>query len=636
MPRHRFALMFALAALLCSCSLREPAPGLLNTLAFGPELAEVGDRLEVIGTGFPEGKAGTVTFRGAIHRPGSAPSEAEIVAPATSTSQNRITILLTEDLAAAFCGAGEDARHATFRGDVEVAFAPRVSGAPPVVGVVRDVIVDVMPPDITADQVATRQQEGERALDFLGLAAQRADGTGLVIDRVAPASRAEAAGLRAGDRLIRFEGVRVREPADVSPSGETKHVELAVRRGRLQDPLVRHVDVEGFRPAPPSDLAGAAILIGAVAAVLLALAFPTARVLTWAERRVVQRLRGSAAAGGRKPKSWASWLRHGMAALWREDLAPRGGESAIGRAVPYVLFLGVTSVFVALPLCDYIIAPELDLPVLYLAAVSGLITVGLLLGGWRNGGGWRLVAALRSALEITTAELPPLVAVAAVVLTSGSIRFTDIVSSQGPLPWEWNVFGNPILLLAFVCFAAPAVVETSRASVELPEAESSAAVDWTVRSAAARSLIFIAEWGNVFITSSIGSALFLGGWQLPFTSPGEQAASPLLGLLGALVYQIKAWCLVGCVLAVRWALPRVRIDQAMGLVLRWLLPAAALVAVFTALWLAGLRNIVLRSSRDVASYILFGATLVVVASFARRVVNGVRRADAGVHVNPWL
>src|SRR3954453_14034576 len=79
------------------CSYTDTPPQLLNVLDFAPREAEVGDRLEVIGSGFPEGRPARVLFKGMLSRPGQKPIKgAEIEVEANSTSSDRIEMTLTE------------------------------------------------------------------------------------------------------------------------------------------------------------------------------------------------------------------------------------------------------------------------------------------------------------------------------------------------------------------------------------------------------------------------------------------------------------------------------------------------------------------------------------------------------------
>src|SRR5437763_5774976 len=117
------------------CVSNEAPPQLLNVLDFAPREAEVGDRLEVIGAGFPEGKAAHVVFKGTLYRPGRKPVKGvEIDVDAATSSADKIEMMFTEGLQTSFCGSGDDAIHTTFRGDVIVAFAASTPGALPITG----------------------------------------------------------------------------------------------------------------------------------------------------------------------------------------------------------------------------------------------------------------------------------------------------------------------------------------------------------------------------------------------------------------------------------------------------------------------------------------------------------------------
>ena len=73
-----------------ACVSTDIPPQLLNVLDFAPREAEVGDRLEVIGSGFPEGKTGHVAFKGTLNRPGQKPIKGvEIEVEAASSRPTR-------------------------------------------------------------------------------------------------------------------------------------------------------------------------------------------------------------------------------------------------------------------------------------------------------------------------------------------------------------------------------------------------------------------------------------------------------------------------------------------------------------------------------------------------------------------
>src|SRR6266536_1444756 len=97
------SLLAALAA--SGCVSTEAPPQLLNVLDFAPREAEVGDRLEVIGAGFPEGKTAHVVFKGSLYRPGKKTIKGvEIDVDAANSAADKIEMMFTEGLQTSFCG----------------------------------------------------------------------------------------------------------------------------------------------------------------------------------------------------------------------------------------------------------------------------------------------------------------------------------------------------------------------------------------------------------------------------------------------------------------------------------------------------------------------------------------------------
>ncbi len=624
-------LSIALCLVLGACRLDDSAPDLLGIADLSPHDVDVGDRLELIGNGFPEGKPATVVFRGDLHRPGDKPVRGvRIVAKAAGMSANRVALQLTDELQTAFCGRGDAADHTTFRGDISVAFAPKTSGTAPVAGTLHNAVLDVEGPTRSREVAAERQAEAERARTFLGLELASDASGELSVKSVVPKGRAERAGIEPGDVLIDLDGTSILAPTDLVPSGDQRFAEITLRRGRLRDPVVRRVDVQGFRQRAPSDLAVSAILIGLAVGLLLLFMSPTAGLITWAERRVTLRLKASRSSGRR-----GGALRRALGAIVSDDLLPAGIDKPLLRLLPYVLFVAASAAFTLLAFGRSVIAPDLDIGILLLTTITALVASGLMLGGFRRGGRWSLVDGIVGALSILSYQVPALIGVVCVVLTAGSLRVQDIVVSQGGAPWAWYAFANPVLLLAFVLVMAATLPEASRAPLELPEADGETPGVVSTHPAL-RCVMFLAEWGAVFVSSGVAAALFLGGWRVPSVSWNMQLSSTALMALGALVFQIKCWALVVSALALRWALPRVRIEQMAALCWRYLVPLSLVALLLTVLWLVGAHSPVLRAIQGGAGYVMFALSLLVLLWFSRRVAAGYRDTQAQMNVNPWL
>ncbi|MGO9711456.1 MAG: NADH-quinone oxidoreductase subunit H [Polyangiaceae bacterium] len=615
-------LALAVLAALAGCQ-RDVGPQLIDVLDIAPREVERGDRVELLGASFPQGKKAHLTFRGALNRAGEKPATAEIAAEGMASTSTQIELDFTEGLEGLFCGAAERSIHTTFTGDVEVAFPAAMTGAPPVVATLHGVTLDVRPPTPRRALLDERAKEGNNALAFFGIHASKtppASG-GILVDAIDPGSRAEKAGVQAGDLLVEIDRVRIDSLADVIPSGAAPVAKLTLRRGSSPTETKHDLDVAGFRATPPADLYGAALLLLLAAAVILLFMAPTAGALTWVERRIAARMQSRSPAGGLK-------------SFTREEAIPATIDKPLYRLAPYLVFGGVSATFVVMPFGQYLIAADLDVGILYVLAVSSLVTIGLVSGGWAANDRYSLLGGIRSAAQIVSYEVPGAIAVACIVMMTGSLRLQEIIHAQGGWPWEWYLFKNPVTFALFFLYFTTALAGGNRAPFDLPEAEPAAAP--TPPATGGRALLFfLAEWANVFVMGGLAAALFLGGWQVPGLSAGAQEAHVGLQALGALVFLLKAWALVFAVLWVRWALPRLRVDQRMMLCWKWLVPLAFAAFALCAGWVAWSPG---RTAQLVIGVGMFAIACVGSARFAQRVLFYVRggHTNADMRLNPFL
>jgi NADH-quinone oxidoreductase subunit H len=626
-------LVFGLLWLL-GCAAVDDTPQLLNVLDFVPHEAEVGDRLEVIGSGFPEGLGARVTFDGTLYRPGRAPEKASFDVRAAGTSSDRVELVLTESLQSRMCGQGDTAVHTTFEGSVTVAFATHVPGAQLLQGKVRNVRLDVRPPTARRAVVEAREKEGQRALDFMGVtvADDSPAAGGLLISGVKPGSPAAAVKLKQDDVITSFEGVRVLSKADVGPGGSVRRAAIGVRRGPSEQTYT--VSMEGFRPSAPLDLLGAGLLLVIAVVIIAVFMAPTAGIITWVERRVSARMQSRVGPNRAGPQGFLQWVADGIKSILKEDIIPAQSDKPLFRLAPYLVFVGVSATFCVMPFGQHFIAADLDIGILFVIAVTSLVTIGLMTGGWASNNKWSMLGGIRSAAQIISYEIPGAIAIACIVMMAGSLRVQDIVRAQDGWPWQWFMFKSPVTFALFFLWFTTALAEGNRAPFDLPEAESELVAGYSTEYSGMRYVFFFfAEWANVFVMSGIGSALFLGGWQIPGLTPAEQEASFALQCAGAVLFQLKSWLLVFVVIWVRWTLPRIRIDQLMNLCWKWLVPASFVAFMLTALMLVFSP---LPTVQTIISLGTFGLFVVFALYFFARVVHNFRSAQAELHLNPFL
>jgi len=635
------ALLGLAAAVLLGCQ-KEAIPQLIQVLDFQPRDAEVGDRLEVIGSGFPRGLHAHIVFHGDLNRPGEkAVRGVEIEADGTVTSPEQIEVLLTEGLEALFCGAGDKATHTTFAGDVDVSFPAAVVGSPPVSGELHAITLDLRPPTARRALVEARSEEGERLLAYVGITVSPASPAsgGLLVGVVQPGSRADRARVLAGDLITTFDNVRVVSKADVAPSGESPFAYLGLRHANGSEETVP-VAVDGFKAAPPSDLLGALLVLGVAAAIILLFMAPTAGIITWVERRVSARMQSRIGPNRAGPQGFLVWIADGIKSIIKEDIVPADSDKPLFRFAPYLVFCGVSATFCVMPFGQYLIAADLDIGILFIVAVTSLVTIGLMTGGWASNNKWSMLGGIRSAAQIISYEVPGAIAIVCIVMMTGSLRLQEIIRAQGGWPWDWFMFRNPITFGLFFLYFTTALAEGNRAPFDLPEAESELVAGYSTEYSGMRYLFFFfAEWANVFVMCGIATALFLGGWQLPGVAPAQQEAHVGLQVLGSILFLTKAWFLIFVVIWIRWTLPRVRIDQMMNLCWKWFVPGSFAAFLLTALWVVWTGRLdpgYARQMQHVIGGVMFLFFCGVVVHFLSRVRYNLKSTQAEIHLNPFL
>ena len=319
-------------------------------------------------------------------------------------------------------------------------------------------------------------------------------------------------------------------------------------------------------------------------------------VITWYERRVAGRIQSRIGPNRAGFGGFFVFIADAVKMLLKEDLIPTDADALLFRAAPYFVVTGFALTFVVLPFGHSLIVSDLNVGVFYVTSVTALVVVGILISGWASNSKWALFGGMRSAAQVISYEIPAGVSIFIPIAMAGTLSMQGIIRAQGGLPWEWFVFRNPAALIAFVILFTSQLAEANRAPFDLPEAESELVAGYLSEYSGFRfALFFLVEWGNIWVLSAIVTTLFLGGWQIPFVS-----AEHIDSLRGAGVLPAAAWwgwnavsmavfctktiVLCNLVIWLRWTLPRIRVDQMMGLCWKYLVPAAFACFVFTLFW----------------------------------------------------
>jgi NADH:ubiquinone oxidoreductase subunit H len=354
-----------------------------------------------------------------------------------------------------------------------------------------------------------------------------------------------------------------------------------------RDVATAAIVAERALPSLPGWLVSVLTLLVVAAIVSLPIPVLAGLIVTW-ERKVSAAMQSRIGPNRVGPRGWLQWLADGVKLLLKEDVIPTAADARLFRAAPYLAFLGLFLTFIVLPFSRTLIVADLDVGILFLLSVTSLVVVGILIGGWASNSKWSLLGGMRSAAQIISYELPAGMALLTLVATTGSLRTQAMVAAQGAAPWDWFLFRTPFTLIAFVIWFISALAEGNRTPFDLPEAESELVAGYFTEYSGFRfSLYPLVEWVNLAVIGAVGTALFLGGWRVPFVTPEMMAGSWLWDLLGFFVFAIKDVAMIFVIIWIRWTLPRFRVDQMMALCWRYAVPwsMACLLGTLAWVWL---------------------------------------------------
>lgn len=261
--------------------------------------------------------------------------------------------------------------------------------------------------------------------------------------------------------------------------------------------------------------------------------------------------------------------------LIKEDTIPTKADRMLFILAPVIAFVPSFAVLATIPYTKTLHFANLNVGLLYYFALSGITTIGILLGGWASNNKYSLLGGMRSAAQMISYEIPLVISVVGVILLSGSLNLGTIVEGQLGGIWKWNIFPQ---IIGFVVFIIASISELNRTPFDLPEAESELVAGYHVEYSGFRFAFFmLAEYVYVWAMAALTTILFLGGWDAPL---------PFLDFVPGLIwFMLKFAFMVFFIFWLRATLPRVRVDQLMGFAWKVLLPLALVNVIITAVYL---------------------------------------------------
>ena len=298
----------------------------------------------------------------------------------------------------------------------------------------------------------------------------------------------------------------------------------------------------------------------------------------------------------------------------KEDMRPTGSNRLLHMLCPFIAVVPAMVSFAVIPYGGTytawgtewsMVVADLDYGVLYLLAVGSIATYGSMLAGWAGNNNWGILGSLRVSAQMLSYEVAMGISIVGVFMIFGTLRLTDMGVAQqelfrlfgfvehfgwaapgtGWIDWikipMWGIVLQP---LAFFLFLAAIMAENKRAPFDTPEGEAELIAGYFIEYSGMKfGLYMMGEWVEVVVIAGLITAMFLGGWSIPYLSDaqvvagissivGPNLANVLAMIIHVSVFFAKLISLIFFQMLIRWSMPRFRYDQVMNLGWKIMLP----------------------------------------------------------------
>ncbi|HSQ26629.1 MAG TPA: NADH-quinone oxidoreductase subunit NuoH [Anaerolineales bacterium] len=294
--------------------------------------------------------------------------------------------------------------------------------------------------------------------------------------------------------------------------------------------------------------------------------------LTFYERKALGRIQVRIGPNRAGPGGWLQPVADGVKLIFKEELIPAKADRLIFILAPIITVIPALVIMAVIPFGGTVsifgrqialsVAGDINIGILYIAALTSISVYGLVLAGWSSNNKYALMGGLRSTAQMISYELALGLSWVGPIMLAGSLSLNTIVETQAKIGW-FALF-QPIGLIIFLIAS---LAEVNRSPFDMPEAEQELTAGYHVEYSGMKfALFFMAEYIKMIAISTIAATLFFGGYHGPFVDQ--------IPWLGPIYLFLKIFILLFGQIWVRATLPRFRYDRLMAFGWKILLPLA--------------------------------------------------------------
>ncbi|MEX1247289.1 MAG: NADH-quinone oxidoreductase subunit NuoH [Anaerolineales bacterium] len=291
--------------------------------------------------------------------------------------------------------------------------------------------------------------------------------------------------------------------------------------------------------------------------------------LIWVERKIAARFQDRLGPNRAGPYGLLQTFADIVKLITKEDVVPEKADKLTFNIAPILSVVAVLLIWAVVPFAPGWIGTDLNVGVLYIAAVGSFGILSILMAGWSSNNKYALLGAFRAVAQLISYEVPMLITLMVPVLLARSMGMMEMVQDQD----VWFIVLAPVSGLIFM---VSSIAEVGRTPFDLLEAESEIVAGYHTEYTGMKfGLFFAGEFLHAFTVGVLFAIFFLGGWRGPGAEEYRLLGMVYLMLKGFLGYFIVMW--------VRSTLPRIRIDHMLALNWKFLTPVSLSLLVLTAI-----------------------------------------------------
>ncbi|HKJ26575.1 MAG TPA: NADH-quinone oxidoreductase subunit NuoH [Anaerolineales bacterium] len=285
--------------------------------------------------------------------------------------------------------------------------------------------------------------------------------------------------------------------------------------------------------------------------------------LTWVERKGAARFQDRIGPNRVGPWGIAQPFADALKMLTKEDTTPEGADKFTYNLAPVLSTFAVLLAWGVMPFTPNWVGADLDVGVLFIAAVGSFGVLAVMLAGWSSNNKYSLIGAFRGVAQLIAYEVPLFLALLVPVFLARTMGINSIVQAQVE-DGIWYFFMVPMV---WVIYYIASLAEVGRAPFDLLEAESELVAGYQVEYSGMKFGLFqVGEFLHSWTFAALNASIFFGGYS--FFGLEKYWA------VAFLVFFAKTFFFYMVVIWTRMTFPRVRIDQMMNLNWKVLVPTS--------------------------------------------------------------